>query len=465
MGISLSFARPITAAPCFATSGRIASSRSSSPVTELTSAFPWYAESPASSASITEESMQIGNSQSPWTSGIALPMSSTSSASGSPTLTSSRSAPPATCCATSDSSCERSPAWSCAWKAFRPVGLIRSPITQNGCSGPMRTVLDGDWTTVSTRLPFRSWWNPEPLAQPGNARFAAEADQMEAGDSRQRARVLRELDGELEALRFRVGRALAALDQRGRHLDPGHVLVYVAERAGRAREADRGEEGAPFVEPLRDGLRHERLELLGSERDLELQELRAGPHLLQRAVDPVVERRCAGVLDRAEEEPRGRVDRAAREVGAARHRRAEGKQLDGVEVEDAARLGFVAGGHVVAGEAENVLDPVQRRARDLGLESEPVPVAARELHDRLHPELLQGDRHRERRGVGVGRGVVGRIRRIDVVLEGSEPLVHGIEPAGVDGQQLRRDNEAAGGEGVLKPRHANPSVSACRARS
>src|SRR5256885_4897626 len=38
IGISSSFASPITEAPCFATSGRIASSRSSSPVTELTSA-------------------------------------------------------------------------------------------------------------------------------------------------------------------------------------------------------------------------------------------------------------------------------------------------------------------------------------------------------------------------------------------------------------------------------------------
>ena len=38
--ISSSFASPITAAPCLATIGRIASSRSSSPVTELTSALP-----------------------------------------------------------------------------------------------------------------------------------------------------------------------------------------------------------------------------------------------------------------------------------------------------------------------------------------------------------------------------------------------------------------------------------------
>src|SRR5690242_4270654 len=207
--------------------------------------------------------MQSGSSQRPWTSGIAWPISSTSSASGSPTLTSSMSAPPATCCATSVSSCDRSPACSCAWNALRPVGLIRSPITQNGCSGPMTTVLDGDWTTVSTGLPFRSWWNPEPLAQPGDARLAAEADQVQAGDARQGARVLRELDRDLEALRLGIGSTLAALDQRGRYLDPRHLLVDVAERGRRAGEADRGEERALLREALLHRLGHERLEPLG----------------------------------------------------------------------------------------------------------------------------------------------------------------------------------------------------------
>ena len=84
-----------------------------------------------------------------------------------------------------------------------------------------------------------------------------------------------------------------------------------------------------------------------------------------------------------------------------RHRGAEREQLDRVEVEDAPRLGLVAGGDVVAGEAADVLDPVQRRAGDLGLEREAVAVAARELHDGLHPELLQRDRDGERRGVRV----------------------------------------------------------------
>src|SRR6058998_2188981 len=150
-----------------------------------------------------EESMQSGSSVSPCTSGIACAISPTSSAGGSPTFTSSMSAPPSTCCCTSVSSCERSPAWSWAWNALRPVGLIRSPITQNGWSGPMTTVLDRDWTTVSTHLPFFSCRYSEPRAEPGDAGFAAEADQVQPGDAREGARVLGELTGELEALGLR----------------------------------------------------------------------------------------------------------------------------------------------------------------------------------------------------------------------------------------------------------------------
>ena len=72
------------------------------------------------------------------------------------------------------------------------------------------------------------------------------------------------------------------------------------------------------------------------------------------------------------------------------------EQLDRVEIEDATGFRLVAGGHVVAGEAADVLDPVQRSAGDLRLERQAIAVAADELHDRLHAELLQGDRDGER---------------------------------------------------------------------
>src|SRR5579864_1593199 len=407
---------------------------------------------------MTDESMQSGMSVRPWTSGIAWPMSATSSASGSPTLTSSMSAPPASCCATSISSWERSPAWSCAWNVFRPVGLIRSPMTQNGWSAPMTTVLDGDWTTVCTCLPR---WYAESLAATGDAGLAPEADEVEAGDAGQRARVLGELARDLEALRLGVGRALAALDDRSGDLDAGDVRVDEAQRAGRADEADGRDERALRGKPLLHRLAHERLGLLGAEADLELEEARARAHLLQRAVDAVVERRGSGVLDRTEEEARRRVDPAAGEIRAVRHRDTEREQLDRVEVEDAARLGLVAGGDIVAGEAADVLDAVQGRAGDLGLERDAVAVAARELHDGLHPELLERDGDGKRRRVRMRRGVVGGVDRVDVILVRGELLV---DAAGVDREQLRRHDEASRGECVLKPRHASPSASACRGR-
>src|SRR5487761_1120957 len=410
---------------------------------------------------MTDESMQSGTSVSPCTMGIAAPMSAISSASGSPTLTSSMSAPPASCCATSISSWERSPAWSCAWNVFRPVGLIRSPMTQNGWSGPMTTVLDGDWTTVCTCLPR---WYAESLAEAGDAGPAAKAEEVQAGDAGQRARVLGELARDLEALGLGVGGVLTALDDRGRDFDAGDVLVDVAQGFRRADEADGRDERALGGEALVHGLAHERLGLLGPEADLELEEARPRADLLQRAVDAVVERRRAGVLDRSEEQMRRGVDRASGEIPAVRHRAAEREQLDGIEVEDAARLGLVAGGDVVAGEAADVLDPVQRGAGDLGLERDAVAVAAGELHDGLHAELLERDRDGERRCVRVRGGVVGRVRRVDVVRVGRDALVHGVEATGVDGEQLRRDDEASSRECVLKPRHAIPSASACRGR-
>src|SRR5581483_3401462 len=340
-----------------------------------------------------DESMQSGRSHSPWTIGTARPISPTSSASGSPTLTSSRSAPPATWSATSTSSCDRSPACSCAWNALRPVGLIRSPMTTNGRSGPMTTVLDGDRTTVCTRLPRR---NAESLAQAGDAGLAPEADEVEARDARQRARLLGELAGDLEALGLRVGCALTARDRLRRDGDAGDPLVDVPERRRRAHEADGRKKRAALREPRLHGVRHERREPLRLEAHLQLQEARAGADLLQRAVDAVVVWRRAGVLDRAEEEVRRRTDVAAGEVGAVRHLLRRREELDGVEVEDAPRLGLVAGGDVVTGEAEDVLDPVQRGAGELGLQREAVAVAAGELHDGLHPELLQRDRDRKR---------------------------------------------------------------------
>src|SRR4029079_1168814 len=86
------------------------------------------------------------------------------------------------CSSTSISMRDRSPCCSCAWNFLRPVGLIRSPITQNGCDGPMITVLDGDSRTVSNRLPFVAGGDAEAGTQACDAGLLAKADQVQAAD-------------------------------------------------------------------------------------------------------------------------------------------------------------------------------------------------------------------------------------------------------------------------------------------
>src|SRR5436305_989381 len=154
--------------------------------------------------------MTSGRSVSPCTSGIACRISSTSSASGSPTLTSSMSAS-GICCATSTSMRERSPACSSAWNLFRPVGLMRSPMTQNGRCGPITTVLDDDSRIVSKHLSFVAGGNVEAAAEIGDPRLLPEADQVQPADAGQRAGGLGKLARDLEALVLRVGCRLAAL--------------------------------------------------------------------------------------------------------------------------------------------------------------------------------------------------------------------------------------------------------------
>src|SRR5207237_6147526 len=98
--------------------------------------------------------------------------------------------------------------------------------------------------------------------------------------------------------------------------------------------------------------------------------------LLPGAVAAVFVRRRGRILDSAEEEMRRGFERAAREVLAVGEAARDREQLRAVEVEDSAGLGLVPGGHVVAGQAAEVLDAVQGGADDVGLERDAVPVAA-----------------------------------------------------------------------------------------
>ncbi len=136
----------------FLISGRIASSFSSSPVTELTSGRPLATFSAASIAAVTELSIDSGRSTRFWTISSVWTSRPGSVALGStavtPALTSSMVAPQAACSSASLMTVSKLPAIISAASFLRPVGLMRSPMTQNGWSKPMMISLVAEATIV-----------------------------------------------------------------------------------------------------------------------------------------------------------------------------------------------------------------------------------------------------------------------------------------------------------------------------
>src|SRR3954469_6397939 len=188
---------------------------------------------------MTEESMQIGRSVAACTVRSMFCSSSASSTSGMPALTSSMSAPASVWASASAVTVERSPLRSCSANVLRPVGLMRSPMMQKGCSGPIVTVLDRECRTVSMRLvPFGSGLDAQSLTELGDTGVLAERDEVKARDAGERARVVGELAGDLEALALLVGGGLGARDRRRRHLDARDLVVNELQRERRAHDED-----------------------------------------------------------------------------------------------------------------------------------------------------------------------------------------------------------------------------------
>ena len=79
---------------------------------------------------------------------------------------------------------DRSPARSAVANAFRPVGLMRSPMMQKDWSGPIRTSLDRELRTVCIRASFLLGWNLEVAAEPREGAVAAKISQMQAAHAR-----------------------------------------------------------------------------------------------------------------------------------------------------------------------------------------------------------------------------------------------------------------------------------------
>src|SRR5690349_6493531 len=184
--------------------------------------------------------MQIGRSEASWTVRSICWSRSASSTSGMPALTSSMSAPASVWATASAVTVDRSPPRSSSAKTLRPVGLMRSPMMQKGCVGPIVTVLDRECRTVSMRLvPFGSGLDAQSLTNLRDARVLAERDEVQARDARQRARVVGDLARNLEALLVLVGGGFGARDELRRHLDARDLLVDELQRERASHDEDR----------------------------------------------------------------------------------------------------------------------------------------------------------------------------------------------------------------------------------
>src|SRR3954470_14026649 len=193
---------------------------------------------------------------------------SASSTRGIPALTSSMSQPMAIWASASSSTRSRLPSRSSSAKALRPVGLIRSPMMQNGLSIAIVTVLDRDCRTVSTRVSLLGWGNAEPLAQAPDSVVLAERDEVQPAHARLREGVPCLFDCKFESFLAGIRGVLHALDHRCGHRDARHLRVHELERPRAGDEADRGQERRALEQSHACPLGAERLEMGGLVADL-----------------------------------------------------------------------------------------------------------------------------------------------------------------------------------------------------
>ena len=125
-------------------------------------------------------------------------------------------------------------------------------------------------------------------------------------------------------------------------------------------------------------------------------------------------------------------------------------KLGGVQVEDVGAVGVVAEVLVVAGEAEDVVDPEGGGPQDVALQGDAVAVPGHHLQDRLQAHELDADArgqaaHAAHRGL-----VVGDVDGVHVVLD-QVGLVVDHRAVGAPGRtHLRGDGEVARGHHFLE---------------
>ena len=153
----------------------------------------------------------------------------------------------------------------------------------------------------------------------------------------------------------------------------------------------------------------------------------------------------------------------AAEVAARLERDHRAEQADGVEVVNRLGVAVVAHERVVAGERQHVLDAQDRRAQEVALQRQAVPVAADHLEDRLDAALDELGADRQRADAHDGGLDVGHVDGHHLLLH-QVRAVHAVGDVGALGRaDLAGDREFAGLEGFLELAHAFASFFAALA--
>src|SRR5690242_4932479 len=162
------------------------------------------------------------------------------------------------------------------------------------------------------------------------------------------------------------------------------VALHVLQRPQRSDRPDTGEDLAAPVQPEVADIGHPARERGHVEDELGLRELRAGGHLLAEPGRAEAGRRGERVLDRTDVPVRRRVQRApGQQPPLVAHGAGGPHELDAVQVEHGLGVRVVAEPRVVAGHQDHVEDAEGGGGQQVGLERDPVAVAAGDLHDRL----------------------------------------------------------------------------------
>src|SRR5438128_6496518 len=272
---------------------------------------------------------------------------------------------------------------------------------------------------------------------------------MHAAHAGERLQRSDHLDRDGDPLGLAVGRLLHALHDLGTERHPGDLREPVG-LLPRAQDEDAGDDGdLTRIGPTQ--LREPLTERREVEARLRLEERGAGLDLLDGLRDVGGHGLRKGRRGRADE-VRGRVpDLVAGDEPSVTHPGRHLHQAHTIEILHVHGIRMVALFWIVAAHEHEVLEAERGRAEHVGLERDPVPVAAGHLHDRLDAGLAYEDRggdrgHRRDRAVAVGH-----VHGVDRPLERARAPADHLRAGALGRIELRRNDEFARLEECREP--------------